>query len=198
MIGAENTDDMLRNAGKLAQLAGAILDDSARLLGRVMLLASAGIENSEQVTASIRTLQQQLESTSLRCGDEPSQTGELLAASTAARLLMLRSAETAVRIRQLIGGESISERYRWSDRASDANLAQVHADLDELAGLATEAAACWPVARAEIQAVERGIHTMCNVARHHRAVAEDALLAVEKLHERATQFVRTLQQAGLS
>ncbi|WP_217916435.1 hypothetical protein [Duganella sp. BJB1802] len=193
-----NTGEMLRDAGKLARLAAAILEDSADLLERVMALASEGVDDSDRVTATIRALQRQLESAAPRPGGERAAGAELRAASAAARLLMLKSAATVVRIRQLIGSATISERYRWGTRAPGASMVQVYADLDELARIAAEAAACWPVARAEIQAVERGIATMCHVARHHRAVAGDALQAVEKLHERVTLFVRMLRQAGFS
>jgi hypothetical protein len=183
-------DDMLRNASKLARLATELLEASAAALEAVMALAQQGIEESSVATASLGMLLRRLEAGDPEPGAKPVSAAERDTASATARRVMLRSGETVVRMRMLIDGETVSQRYRWGEGRHGATMAQLHAGLDDLAEGTANTAAGWPAVSAEIKAIERGIYAMREVARQHRAVADQAMRTVLKLQAQAIQFVR--------
>ncbi len=189
--------DMLRNASKLARLATELLQASAASLEGVMALARQGVEESSEATASLSMILRRLETNAGDPGWKPVSECELSTATAKARQLMLRSGETVVRMRMLIDGETISERYRWSERRVGATMVQLLTGLDELAHGAASAVAGWPIINAEVRTVERGIYAMRDMAYQHRSVADQAMQTASKLQEQATHFVRILEQAHL-
>jgi hypothetical protein len=189
--------DIFRELSKTARLAGEALDASAALLGRAQALVRGRIEQSCRDTASLALVLRRLEAGAVP-GETPVSVDELLAATAAARQLMLRSADTVLGVRALIGSQTMAECYRWSGRPSGPTMTELHQRLDQLLDWVAEAAACSPVAGDEIRAVERGLLTMRNVARCHRSVADDAMLTAEKLQAQATRFVRLMEQVAAS
>jgi|GEM_PF-2033293 len=195
IAGVQAPADLYRELSRLARLAGEVLDASAALLIHVQDLVRVGIEDSCRVSASLSSIQQRLEA-DLALSDEPSvSVDELSAATDAARQLMLRSAETVLRVRLLIGHETISERYHWRTKPSNLTMRQLHSRLDELVEWVTQAAVSFPFAQHEIQKMGRGLLTMRNVAHHHLSLADDARQAAEILQSQASKFARAMEGA---
>lgn len=186
---------LFRELSKLARLAGEVLDASAALLLRVQDLVREGIEDGCGVSTSLSVLQQRLAADTALSDAPPVSLDELSAATAAARQLMLRSAETVLRVRLLIGRETVAERYRWRDKPSDLTMIQLHSRLDELVKWVAQAVVSFPFAQHEIQAMQRGFLTMRNVAHHHLSLADDARQTAEMLQSQATRFARAMEAA---
>ncbi|RFP18750.1 hypothetical protein D0T23_02870 [Duganella sp. BJB475] len=189
---------MLHNVSKLGRLACEVLNNSGELLERVLTYTREGIEESCKVSASLSMFLRRLEEGGGQLSGNSVSVDELMAATATARQLKLRTFETLVRVRWLVGVESISERYYWRGVNSDTTMIQQHASLAGLTRSAALAGGHRTSAEAEIRAIEHGIVAMSQVARRHRSVADRALLTMESLQAQAAQFVRLMEQAQLS
>jgi hypothetical protein len=175
------------DAGAVAEAASDLLNASGALLQGVLALAQAWLQESASVTGELRELLAQIGGAASPGWQPAAQ--ERLAATAALRLLVQGSAERAVRLRRLIGSETISSRFRWSQQPSGATMQQLHYNLELLAQCAAEMGSGAHAIDPDSLAVAQGVAAMCKVAAGHRAVADQSLQTVEQLHQQALDLV---------
>lgn len=184
--------DPLGLACGLASEAADVLSGSAALLRQALALAEEGSAESLATTRSLAGLSQRLR----ECGDsaaaQPVTPGELAAVAAEARQLMRQSAAAVLRVRAVIGCETVAERFGWRRTPPGTTMKDLHARLEQLGARAAEAAAAFPAARSDLQLIADNIANMRVIVRNHRSVVNDAIAALENMQLQAGFFVQLL------